>query len=124
MPIASAFQDETLLLCVVGEYPRGQIAETIIAAYSDPRFTSETAVLIDAREAQADPSAADVRDSARRILGQRPAGHVGKWAILVRNDPLQFGLARMAALTMESLGVSMGAFTDMDAALTYPQVEE
>lgn len=118
MPISSQFRDGTLVLTVVGEFPRGQIADTILAAYSDPRFTTDTDVLIDARKAQADPSA-NLNLSARRILGLRPAGHTGRWAIVVGLEPLQFGMARMAALTMQSLGVPMGAFTEMDAALAY-----
>jgi hypothetical protein len=57
--------------------------------------------------------------AGRRILGQRPAGHAGKWAAVTNAEPLRFGSARMGGLTMRSLGLEVQIFTDVDAALAY-----
>jgi hypothetical protein len=124
MPIHTEFHDGILRLSIAGLPPRGEVVEIFLAACSDPRFTAETAVLIDARESQANPSSADLHEYARRIIRRCPVGYAGKWAVVVRKEPLQFGLGRMGALTMESAGIPMAAFTEMDAALTYLKSEK
>src|SRR5690242_17067036 len=115
----SEFQDDTLVVTIWGDFVHGQLREAIVAGYSDPRFTANTPILVDATRSVAIPSGADVQESSRIILGRRPAGHTGRFAIVTRSEPLRFGLARMAALTMESLGATMAVFQETEAALKF-----
>ena len=62
---------------------------------------------------------ADMRRISKRVLARRPARHTGKWATLAASDPLRYGIARMGALNMQSLGVPMAVFTDYDAAIRH-----
>lgn len=119
MPVTSDFQDEVFVVSVVGEYTYDEYVDSIVRGFSDPRFTSTTPVLVDSRESEASPTSEALRDVGRRILGQRPADHVGKWAAVTRSEPLRFGSARMGGLTMQSLGLEVQIFTDPDAALAY-----
>lgn len=115
----SEFQNDTFVVTIWGDFLPGQLKDAIVAGYSDPRFTANTAILVDSTRSLAIPSAADVQGASRIILGRRPVGHTGKFAIVTRSEPLRFGLARMAALTMESLGATMAVFQERDAALKF-----
>jgi hypothetical protein len=119
MPVSSGFQGEIFVVTIIGGFASGELLQAIIAGYSDPLFVADTPVLVDARHSLANPAGEDMHQASRTITRQRPAGHDGKWAIVVRTEPVRIGLGRMAALTMESLGVPMGAFTEMNAALAY-----
>ena len=119
MPVLSEVQNSTFIVTLIGDLEGGQLIDAIVAGYSDPRFTVTSSILVDVRQSLANPSSEDMYQACKRILGPRPPGHRGKWAILVRNEPLRFGLGRMAAGRMGSLGVEMAVFTEMDAALRY-----
>ena len=119
MPVTSDFQDEIFVVKIVGEYTYDEYVDAIVRGFSDPRFTNATPVLVDSRESEASPTSEELRDVGRRILGQRPADHVGKWAAVTKSEPLRFGSARMGSLTMRSLGLEVQIFTDMDPAIAY-----
>lgn len=119
MPVISDFQDEIFVVTVVGDYTYDEYVEAVVRGFSDPKFASTTPVLVDSRESAASPSSEDVRNVGRRILGRRPAGHIGNWAAVTNTQPLRYGSARMGGLTMASLGLEVQIFTDMDAALAY-----
>ena len=119
MPVSAKFQDQVLIVTVVGTFTIDEFVQTIVARFDDLKFTKTTPVLIDSRESQSQLMSADVREISRRVIARRPAGHTGKWATLTSADPLRFGIARMGATTIESLGVPMEVFTDMDPALAY-----
>lgn len=119
MPVSSELQNGILLVTVVGDYANDELVGAITRGYKDPSFTATTPVLIDGRRSSAAPNSQDVQHISRRIVGQRPAGHTGKWAIITSTEPLRFGVGRMASLTMESMGVPVEVFTDPDAALKY-----
>src|SRR5690242_7652343 len=115
----SEFQNGSFVVTIWGDFFPGQLRDAIISGYSDPRFTANTPILVDSSRSLAIPSGADVQGASRIILGRRPVGHTGKFAIVTRSEPLRFGLARMAALMMESLGATMAVFKDRDAALNF-----
>lgn len=104
---------------MIGEYAYDDLAQTIISGYTDPSFTATTPVLVDATQSKADPSSEDVRRTSKKVVGRLPAGHRGKWAVLVGQGPLRFGIGRMGALTMASLGVPMEVFTEAGSALKF-----
>lgn len=119
MPAVSEFQNATFVVSVWGDFAPGELRDAIISGYSDPRFRVDTPILVDTTRSLAMPSGADVIESSRIIFGRRPTGHTGKFAIVTRNEPLRFGLARMATLTMESFGAAMAVFQETDAALKF-----
>src|SRR5690242_13351938 len=105
MPVSAKFQDGIFVVTPVGDYGCDDLVTAITNGYADPNFGQTTAVLVDARESSANPTSDDVHHTCRRILGQRPPGHIGKWAVVTSKDPLRFGIGRMGSLTMQSLGV-------------------
>lgn len=119
MPISSAVQDGLLTVTIVGEHLYEEVVEVVVRASADPNFSHATPVLLNARQWLGNPSSDEVWDGNRRIFSRRPDGHVGKWAILASAEPFRFGIARMIALTLESMGLSGAAFTDAEAALDY-----
>ena len=119
MPVISEFQDDVFVVRVVGDYGFNEYVETVLRGFSDPRFNTTTPVLVDSRESMASPSSSDLRSICGRILGRRPAGHVGRWAAVTSSAPLRFGIARMGGLTMESLGLEVQVFMDIATALAY-----
>lgn len=119
MPITYTFHGNAVVVTVEGILQPGQLIETITSAYNDPQFMLKTSVLVDVRQSAANPTSAEVQQASRVIVGRRPPGHVGRWAILTSREPMRFGNGRMAALTMESLGVPMGVFTEIEPALDY-----
>lgn len=119
MPVSWAFQNSILVVTIVEEYEYREFIEALIQAYDNPEFTKTTAVLIDARQSRSTLSGADMQATKRTIIGRRPASHTGKWAMVTGPEPLRFGIGRMAALTMESMGVKAEVFTDLDAALKF-----
>ena len=119
MPVSAKFQGDVLIVMVVGTFAIEEFVQTIVGKFADLKFTKSTPILIDSRDSQSQLMSADVREISGRVIARRPAGHTGKWATLTSADPLRFGIARMGALTMESLGVPMEVFTDMGSALAY-----
>lgn len=119
MPVSSAFQDGIFVVTPVGEYELNDLVAVVTKGYSDPKFAQTTPLLFDTRQSTANPSSDDVQQLCRRILGPRPPGHIGKWALVTGKDPLRFGIGRMGSLTMHSLGVPVEVFTEMNPALAY-----
>ncbi len=119
MPVSSEFQDGIFIITPVGEYQSDDLVAVLTQGYSNPKFAQTTPVLFDTRQSAANPSSDEVQQLCRRILGQRPPGHIGKWAIVTGTDPLRFGIGRMGSLVMQSLGVPVEVFTEMNTALAY-----
>ncbi len=119
MPVFSEFQDGVLVVTAVGSYESAELVDVIKTGYAAPEFVQTTHVLFDTRRSAANPSSEELRQTCRRIIGQCPPGHTGKWALVTGTDPLRFGIGRMGSLLMETLGVPVQVFTEMDAALAY-----
>src|SRR5689334_23211027 len=105
MPVSSAFRAGALVVTMEGGYASHDSGDVIIAGYSQPSFIHTTPVLIDARHSTSNRTSDDIWQTSRRLVRHRPAGHAGKWAIVVGEGPFRFALGRMGALTMESMGV-------------------
>src|SRR5579871_1376358 len=119
MPVSSEFQDGIFVVTAAGEYALDDLVAVVTNGYSHPNFAQTTPLLFDTRRSTASPTSDDVQQMCRRILGLRPPGHIGKWALVTGKDPLRFGIGRMGSLTMQSLGVPVEVFTEMDPALAY-----
>lgn len=119
MPVSSEFQDGVLIVTPSGAYQADELVEAIKQGYKAPQFGLTTHVLVDTRQSAANPSSEQVQQLCRRIIGQRPFEHKGKWAVVTGTDPLRYGIGRMGSLVMQSLGIPVEVFTEMDAALAY-----
>ena len=119
MPVSSEFQEGIFIVTPTGAYEADELVDVIRGGYTAPQFADNTHVLVDTRQSAANPSSEQVQQTCRRIVGQCPAGHKGKWALVTGTDPLRFGIGRMGSLVMKNLGISVEVFTEMDAALTY-----
>ena len=119
MPVSSEFQNGILIVTPSGAYQADELVDVIKNGYTAPEFAHSTHVLVDTRQSEANPSSDEVQQVCRRIIGQCPAGHKGKWALVTGTDPLRFGIGRMGSLVMKNLGISVEVFTEMDAALAY-----
>lgn len=119
MPVSSEFQDGILIVTPAGAYQADELVDVMKNGYTAQEFGETTPVLVDTRQSAANPSSEEVQQTCRRILGQRPAGHKGKWALVTGTDPLRFGIGRMSSLVMRNLGISVEVFTEMEAALAY-----
>lgn len=71
-------------------------------------------LLFDVRRSSESRSADDLRDIAGVIAAHR--AHLSGRATVVAADPLHYGMGRMFAVFMESLGLSCEVFTDPDEA--------
>jgi len=119
MAVSLSFQDGVLVVTMSGENAFREFVTAIRQAYADERFGTRTPVLIDARQSTAAPNAAEVHEGCRSLMMARPNGHAARWASVVRPEPLRFGIGRMVALTMESMGSETAVFTEVEAALTF-----
>ena len=119
MPVSSEIHKGILVITIVGEYELDELFDAITRGYTHPGFSETTPVLVDSRQSSANPSSDAVRQLCRKVIGRRPSGHTGKWAIVTGTDPLRFGIGRMSSLTMESMGVPVQVFTELNPALTY-----
>ena len=119
MPVSSEFQDGILIVTPTGVYGADELVDVIRNGYTAPEFAQTTNVLVDTRASAANPTSEEVQLTCRRIIGQCPAGHRGKWALVTGKDPLRYGIGRMGSLVMQTLGISVEVFTEMEAALVY-----
>jgi hypothetical protein len=119
MSVSSEFQDGILIVTPCGAYEADELVEIIKNGYTAPEFAQTTHVLVDTRRSAANPSSDEMQQTCRRIIGQCPAGHRGRWAVVTGTDPLRFGIGRMSSLVMKTLGIPVEVFTEMDAALAY-----
>ena len=119
MSVSSEFQDGILIVTPCGAYEADELVDVIKNGYTAAEFAQTTNVLVDTRQSAANPSSDEVQQTCRRIIGQCPAGHRGKWAVVTGTDPLRFGIGRLISLVLKNLGIAVEVFTEMDAALAY-----
>jgi len=104
-----------LLITVIdpgGEEPRA----TIIEAIACPQFKPGTSVLFDVRLSTENSSSETVRSAAHWLSTLRSQGISSRCAIVVGPRAYQFGLARMAGIYLELLGMCLEIFRDIDEA--------
>src|SRR5689334_21854283 len=92
MPVSSEFQHGIFVVTATGSYEAEELVGVMKKGYAAPKFAQTTHVLVDTRKSAANPSSEDVQQMCRRIIGQRPPGHMGKWVVVTGTDPLRFGI--------------------------------
>lgn len=119
MPVAWELRDRVLIVKLVGEYDFDEPVEAVNAALLDPQFSPGTSLLIDARLAHAHRTSEDMHLRAKWVASLQPRGVSSRCAIVIRPQPNQFGVARMATTHHEMAGLEMDIFTDFEEALQW-----
>jgi hypothetical protein len=95
------------------------VADDIMAPleriYGDPLFALGTNVLCDIRDARPDLAPGDIRRIVEFVSRHRDARGGGKSAVVASRD-VDYGMARIAQVHVEPLGVELAVFRDLQEA--------
>jgi len=95
------------------------VSDDIVAAlervYADPQFAYGMNVLCDLRDARPDLTAGDIRRIVDFVSRNREARGAGRSAVVASRD-VDYGMARIAQVYLEPLGVELAVFRDMQQA--------
>ena len=116
MPVTWEFQNSLLLVKLIGDYEYNAPVQAVSEAMRDPACLPRTMLLIDARLTTARRSSEEFRERAIWMASLQARGLGNRCALLINEQPHQFGLARMAATHVEMRGMKLGICTDMEEA--------
>ncbi len=85
-------------------------------AIRDPAFRNGTRLLIDARLTKTRRTSEEFRERAIWMSSLKGRGVADCCALVISQEPHQFGVARMAATHVEMHGMELGIFTDIQEA--------
>ena len=116
MPVAYEFDNDVILLRLVGKYTTSDLKSSILDALDDARLPQRPVLLFDLRESQSlqDRTADEVRDMGRFLAAH--GRRFGNRLAMVTASDLAFGLMRLGAVAAEAGGVAAEVFRDMGAA--------
>jgi hypothetical protein len=119
MPVSYSFAGRLFRLDLVGSYSIDEIEESFDRALADEAFPEDAVFLADVRRsgALATRDAHDINTVADR-LGPRLERSVSRCA-MVAEEPVHFGLMRMATVFLETHGVQAMVFDDLFAAVEW-----
>ena len=110
-------RDRILIVTVICDWSSPGPAAAIAEALADPQFKSGTALLLDIRLCQTNPSSEEIRSRVEWMASLRRKGLSSRCAIVVRPRSYQFGLARMTATYLDFKGIVLEIFSELDEAL-------
>ena len=119
MPVTWEIRNRVLIVNLVGDYAFDEPVQAVNEGLLDPQFRPGTSLLIDARLAHAHRTSEDMRRRAEWVASLQPRGISSRCAIVIRPQPNQFGVARMARTHHEMAGLEMDIFTDFNEALSW-----
>jgi hypothetical protein len=119
MPVTWEIRDTILVLTLVGDYHFQEPVEAVVTAVANPQFRPGGSLLIDARLSTSNRTSEDFRERARWMRSLRDRGVLSRFAIVISAQPHQFGLARMAATHLDTKGLDLEIFADMEEALSW-----
>ena len=115
MPLAISYPDRhTVLVSAGGSVTFAEIAVMLDDLLDDPRITSGTSVLVDARGVREVPTTAELRIVARDLAPLRENG-VDRIAVAA-DSMFIYGVARMFGVFADAIGLQVGAFHSVDEA--------
>jgi hypothetical protein len=116
MPVAYEFDNDVILLRLVGKYTTSDLKSAILDALDDARLPERPVLLFDLRESRSlqDRTADEVRDMAHFLASH--GRRFGNRLAMVTASDLAFGLMRLGAVTAETGGLAAEVFRDMGAA--------
>ena len=117
MPVAWEIRDRVLIVKLVGDYHFDEPMQAVNEALLDALFRPGTSLLIDARLAHAHRTSEDMHLRAKWVASLQLKGVSSRCAIVMRPEPNQFGVARMATTHHEMAGLEMDIFTDCEKSV-------
>jgi hypothetical protein len=116
MPVAYEYDNDVILLRLVGKYTTSDLKSAILDALDDARLPERPVLLFDLRESRSlqDRTADEVRDMAHFLASH--GRRFGNRLAMVTASDLAFGLMRLGAVTAETGGLAAEVFRDMGAA--------
>ena len=119
MPVKYTLSGNLFRMDMEGTYAPEEIIQTFEAALNDPDFPTNPQFLFDVTRSVdlAKRDSATIRGIAE-YLGQH-SNRVGNRCAIVANQPVLFGLSRMAATIAEMNGANVKVFSTADEALSW-----
>ena len=113
MPVKWELVDRMVLVTVVGHGGEGTL-KAIIEAIADPQFVPGTSALFDLRQATDNPSSREIAERAKWLASLCEKGLSSRCAIVIA--PHQFGRAGISDIHLETQGMQLEIFTNIDKA--------
>ena len=119
MPVRYSFEGRLFRIDLEGSYTPQDMMESLEAGLADPLFPEDARFLLDVRESNelAQRPAEQIRTIAEFFALR--AERVGNCCAILTGSPVQYGLARVGAAAIESLGVDVEVLSSFDEALTW-----
>jgi hypothetical protein len=119
MPVTWEIRGHILIVAAAGDYRSEDLAEAVAGALLDPRFRPGFSLLLDGRFSEAKITTATTEWRVAWLASLRSKGFSARCAVVVREEPHRYGLARMASTLLEMDGVELEVFTDMHEAMAW-----
>lgn len=117
MGVSYTIDDDLVILRLAGDFPLEEANAAVLEATEDERYEAGMAFVVDAREATANPLAAEISRGAD-FLGDFRDRILGRYAVAVSSE-VHYGLARMFAAYASDYGLEVQVFRSMDEALAW-----
>jgi hypothetical protein len=115
-----SYQNGLLVMETVGDYTIDELKVAIAEAAADPGFKPGASVLIDSRESAVQAlGPSDVEQRISLIASLPVRGFSPRCALVVRTEPVRFGVGRQLQMHVESRGVKLHVGYDLPAALAW-----
>jgi hypothetical protein len=98
-----------------GELSASDITEAAARVYADPQFRAGMDSLLDIRKAQQNVSPDEVRTMVEAVARNMELRGKGRCAVVTGND-VDYGMARIARVHMELVGIELMVFRDFEEA--------
>lgn len=120
MAVQWSYQNGLLVMETVGDYTIDDLKLAIADAAADPGFKPGTSVLIDSRESAVQALAPSEIEHRISLIASLPArGFSSRCALVVRTEPVRFGVGRQLQMHVESRGVRLHVGYDLPAAVAW-----
>ncbi len=122
VPLTYAIHPDRSLIVVTRIRPATfeEWSQAMTELLSDPSFTSGSHVVDDCRAVTSVPARADVERFARWIHDHAAAFGPVRWALVVQPSALAaFGMARVGEALTAGSGITLRAFTNLQAAFAW-----
>jgi hypothetical protein len=119
MPVRYSFEGNLFRMDLEGHYTPQEMMETLEAGLADPLLPADARFLLDVREsAELARRSAELIRTIAEFFAVR-AERLGNCCAILTGSPVQYGLARVGASAIESLGVNVEVFSSLDEAVSW-----
>lgn len=114
MSVSYEWVDDILIVAAEGKFHPSDVAEEVEKALADSDASVPVSALFDVRCAKVYPSMEDMISISPAIAAIRPK--ISDKIATVVSSRLQSGIARMAAVWLDTKGFELGIYKDLDEA--------